>query len=582
MAEFYRGMQTELAAARPGAKLYLTPADLLGGRQIQHALRPTLPHVDAAANVLLMLGIDPQEFAAEPGIVLPRPGRLAAGAPPGPQALAAHWNQSAELDALFARRGGTAAIFFHEPAQLPLPAFDKVSPFGADKTLTWLVSHISPAGAANRQRLVHSLAVHDSPALIDGGWLLPLGQEEALRPFVQVFRRLPAAPFITAKAKSDRAASGVVVRTLAGQNKTYFYAVNDTPWPARVEIDFRGPGVRVQSYCEDRKTELDPVIDGIATWSIVLEPYDLAGGEVDSARVQVADYRATFAGDPAESLSQQFRETVLRVNTALRSPPPRDWLANASFEADLVKGQIPGWVHGSVPAAAAGTNVAIDAARGHPVGKSLRLDSRPAMAGGPAPVVWVRSDPFTPPKTGRLAVVAWMRVADASRQPQLRLAIEGKRDGQVYYQYGQVGLDNQRQPARKLLDAEWSQCQVIVTSLPLTGLTDLRVGFDLMGEGEVWIDDVQVFDLWFNEAERDALLFDTAAAQLQLREGQLAECQQFMEGYWPRFLRQHVPLPELRPDAAAASPKSRDNEPASSASRSTWDKMRGWLPRAWR
>jgi hypothetical protein len=202
------------------------------------------------------------------------------------------------------------------------------------------------------------------------------------------------------------------------------------------------------------------------------------------------------------------------------------------------------------------------------------------MAGGPPPIVWVRSDPFTPPKTGRITVVAWMRVADPAQQPQLRLAIEGKRDGQIYYQYGQVGLDNLRQPARIRLSEDWSQKQVIVTSLPLAGLTDLRVGFDLMSDGEVWIDDVQVFDLWFNEAERDELLKTTATAQIQLREGQLAECQQFMEGYWPRFLRQHVPLPEIRPDAAAAKP--RDDHPASSASRSTWDKMRGWLPKAWR
>jgi hypothetical protein len=579
MTEFYRQMQAEIAAARPSAKLYLSAGDLLGGRQVQQALRPKLPDSKVAADVLLMLGIDPPQLAAEPGIVLPRPYRLAAGSPAERQSLDAHWNQADELDVLFARRGGTSALHFHEPAQLPLPAFDKVSPFGADNTLTWLVAQISPAGDANRQRLVHSLAVHDSPLLADGGWLLPLGQEEALRPFVQVFRRLPAEPFATARPQSDAAASGVVVRTLATKTKTYFYAVNDTPWPARVEIDFQGsPTLRVQSYCEDRKATQAALAGGI-TWSIELAPYDLAGGEVNSPRATVTDVRSTHAGNPAESMREQIREVLLRAN-ALRDPQPRPWLGNASFEEEPRMGQIPGWVHGSVPAMAGGASVAVDPARGRAGEKSLRISSRSVRAGQPAPVLWVRSDPFAPPKTGRITVVAWMRIADPARQPQLRLAVEGKRDGQVYYQYQQVGLDNQGRPTRLQLSEEWSSFPVILPSLPLAGLTDLRVGFDLMGEGEVWIDEVQVYDLWFTESERDALLKSVATAQLQWRDGQLADCQSFVEGYWPRFLREHVPLPEVR-DATAGGPKPpAAKPPETSASRSTWDKMRSWLPKA--
>jgi hypothetical protein len=589
LADFYGSMRDEIVRVRPGAKLYLSTADLLGSRPVQQAIRPTLPAENAAADVLKMIGIDPAKYVGQPGIVLPRPYGVAAGAAPSRQALVGHLNQSAELDDLFQGPGGAPTIHFHEPVPLPLTEFDKVSPFGSDKTHTLLVAQISPADAANRQRLVHSLARHDSTLLIDGGWLLPLGQEEPLRPLVKVFRRLPAEPFVTVTAKAESAGQGIVVRTLAAKNKTYFYAVNDTPWPARIEIDFAGgQGFRVTSYAEERPATLDDLPGGTA-WSVALEPYDLVGGELNSPRATVADYRVTFVGDPAESLREQLRDVLLRAN-ALSEPPPRDWLSNPSFEMPREGEKIPGWVRGSVPAGTAQASVAIDPGVGYPQGRSLRITSRPGMmgdlVGAAAPVVWVRSEPIESPTTGRLAVVAWVRNATADRQPQLRLAIEGKREGRVHYQYAQIGIDDQGRPARLRLGAEWTRCQIVLGNFPLEGLTDLRVGFDLMGEGDVWIDDVKIYDCLFEASERDELLKSIYTTRsVQLGAGRLGECQRFLDGYWPSFLLRHVPAPPARSASAVVSPKGPKPEGdaaaekgVETASKSTWDKLRGWVP----
>ena len=108
----------------------------------------------------------------------------AAAAAAGQLSLINHWNHAADLDELFSSARSTPAQQMHEPAHLVLPSFDSVSPFGKDKTVTWLLAQISPAGAANRERFAHSIALHDSAILIDGGALLPLGQEESLAPFV--------------------------------------------------------------------------------------------------------------------------------------------------------------------------------------------------------------------------------------------------------------------------------------------------------------------------------------------------------------------------------------------------------------
>jgi hypothetical protein len=72
-------------------------------------------------------------------------------------------------------------------------------------------------------------------------------------------------------------------------------------------------------------------------------------------------------------------------------------------------------------------------------------------------------------------------------------------------------------------------------------LTDLRVGFDLMTKGKVWIDDVQVLDLFFDENERNELSKIVAVANFQLGEGRLSDCRQTLESYWPLYLWEHAP-----------------------------------------
>ena len=60
------------------------------------------------------------------------------------------------------------------------------------------------------------------------------------------------------------------------------------------------------------------------------------------------------------------------------------------------------------------------------------------------------------------------------------------------------------QPAAPI-GTQWEQYIFKVDDLPLEGVTSLRARFDLMGAGEVWADDVQLFDLVFDESELRAL-----------------------------------------------------------------------------
>jgi hypothetical protein len=202
-------------------------------------------------------------------------------------------------------------------------------------------------------------------------------------------------------------------------------------------------------------------------------------------------------------------------------------------------------------------------------------------------VAWVRSKPFAPPRTGRVFVLAWIRTRDAQKQPPLRLAVDGLVNGEPYYRFAPLGTDVDSQtrqatgqPAQPLSE-QWSERPYLlpIDDLPASGLSELLVGFDLMGPGEVWIDDVRIFDLYFQVNEQDELLKKAAMADYQLENGKFADCAAYLYGYWPRFLLEHVPLSThpVSVEGTTGSPASPDDPATESApAASGWKRF---LPR---
>jgi len=116
----------------------------------------------------------------------------------------------------------------------------------------------------------------------------------------------------------------------------------------------------------------------------------------------------------------------------------------------------------------------------------------------------------------------------------------------------------------------------------------LRVGFDLMSEGEVWIDNIKIYDLWFQESEKRELLKHIALAYTQRSELKVADCERFLTSYWAKFLTRHVPLNQPRVanlPAKAATPAAVEAEPAQpdalapKAPPSMMDRVKDWIPK---
>jgi hypothetical protein len=307
---------------------------------------------------------------------------------------------------------------------------------------------------------------------------------------------------------------------------------NDSPWPMSVAVDFK-VGRPFKMLPLSSRQLPRPSLDGDRlSWRIRLDAHDLIGTKFSTADVEVVDWRVELSHEVFDELKSKIAE-VLRRARQLREPEPLAVLANPGFELAKQQNVITGWKH----AMGDGISIDLDPTNSHNGQNSLRVSST-------GPVAWVRSNPFPAPKTGRLFVWMWLRIRNPKVQPPLQLAVEGRRlNGQPYYRPAQVGANRAgaHVPPPSLSD-KWEPFLVRVDNLPTSGLTDLQVAIDLMGKGEVWVDDVQVFDLWFYEAEIKQLISRSGMANWQLGKGEVIKCERFIRSYWAEFLRRHVKL----------------------------------------
>ncbi len=529
---FYRRVESELPAIRPEGRLYLAGANMLAGRELEQKLRPTLPRKMTMAEALLQVGIDAAKYRDQDGPILLRPERIAPQTSFSARAVDLEIKQMPDLDRAFEGSSRPGSLFFHQPLEVHVASFDRKRPFRP--SYTWLVAHAMPSGSQNRRRFVHNLAALDAQVMFDGGWLLPMGQEDSIAEVVAVYRRLPAVRFKRVSAPRGSARmQPVTIRYATHDNRTYIYVVNDAPFAATARVYVEGAaGCRLTELTGSRRVAPLKHDSAGTYWSIELKPYDLAAVWLSSPDVRLSRPQVFLAEEVRTRLDARIRDLGARA-AALRKPSPLNALRNPSFElrADA-KGGIPGWATPNQP----DVTVRLDPATNDG-------DRQSAILASNGPIGSLVSDPFESPATGRLSMWVWLRVADAARQPPLRLALEGQLNGRPYYRFAPVGANAVGANAAGVpLATQWTPYVFQVDDLPLEGLSQLQVRFDLMGPGEVWIDDVQLFDLRFNEKELRELSKLITVADHQLRSGQLVDCIRLLESYWPRFLEENVPL----------------------------------------
>ncbi len=570
LTQFYRDIFEDLKTHRQDARLYLLTGDIFTNPSLQPMLQPTIPnrlHLDEA---MLQLGIVAEHFAGQQQIVFFRPERIAPRTPLAKQAVNINLATNSAADQAFHDVEPSASLFYHERLTLSLPSFDAQSPFGPKNTHTVLFAHVAPSAEYNRQRFVHHLALRDVQFFADGGWMLPLGQEDSLRDLFETLSYLPARKFDTVTPKETTLPTQpLVVRTLHHDGKTYIYVVNESPWGVTAEVDIRSPQpCQLEPLC-NRPLKQPTWLDGQLTWTLDLEPFDVVAVILPNDQASVETWRVSLDRTTYAQLRRQVEALQMRA-LKLDNPEPIKVLANPSFEN--APDRLPGWVHSQE----SGITIEPDASAFCDGKQSLKLVSN-------GPVAWVRSDPFDPPETGRIAVVVRLHTDTPDQQPLLRLAIDEKfLDGRTKYIPFDVGRNANVEPISKDWGAQ--PYVLLISDLPVDQLANIRVCFDLMGAGRVWIDDVRIYDRWFPKHEQDNLMIMRGLAARSLSMGRITDCRRILNGYWPQFLMQHISAeapkvaqtPADKPRGAVPFPPPRP-EPNVEAT-SMLDKMKRSLP----
>jgi hypothetical protein len=574
LAAFYSQLQAEVAQIAGDAPLYLDLHELMVGRVVQSGIRPQLPPRDQIADALLRHGIDPLLWSGHRELVVLRPHRIGPSTALASQATNIELGNSTFVDDYFRSASFAGIMTFHERQTLRVPGFDAVSPFGPNKTYTWLSTHVSSPGDQSRKNFIHSLVMQDATVLANGGWMLPLGQEEALRPVLQVLTQLPADRFETVLAR-DADNSSITVRSLTQQNRTFIYVANASGLRAKVDLQLQNvPGDAQFDLLTDRKPS--PVTQAMGnSIGLQLDRYDLVGFAIRAPGARVVNWSVDYEPADVSQVKRRVQEFAARVD-GLRNQRPIDVLENPGFEKPLQENQIPGWT--CTP----------------PMVAEIRLDKNAPRTGqaalhfqstGANAVAKLRSNPFPLPRTGRLSVLAYLRIRDASGPPALCMTIEGRRASGAPINIKSLGalgkaVDGNLRPTgapARPLPTDWSNQSNYflfnIVDLPADTPGEVSVGLDMLGAGEVWIDDVQVYDLNLNDAERNELVKQVGNVQLQLNSGKYAACQQFLEGFWPRFVMELTPAPVRRIAQAPTPAGSKAEAPPAKPEDKSWFKV---------
>ena len=125
--------------------------------------------------------------------------------------------------------------------------------------------------------------------MLDGGAVLPMGQEGSIRELAAAYRALPAIRFqpVVGGEPSD-SAQPVTFRSGTYSGRTYLYAVNDAPFAttARLHVE-AAAGCRIDELSGMR--EVEPLkADGTSGfyWEVALGPYDVVAVQLSEPNVQ--------------------------------------------------------------------------------------------------------------------------------------------------------------------------------------------------------------------------------------------------------------------------------------------------------
>ena len=521
LTQFYKQLANRVGQSKDQHQFYLAAVDLFRDPTIKTQLMPSLRWRSNYQLAMKHQGIDFKPLTQDPKIAFLSPRRVSTSESLSEQRVEFQFASNSKLGKHSTENASDGHLFVHRDQWVHYSQLEKTSPFDRNSESLIRFQPLLPTGAANRKKFAKALAHSDSQLLVEGGKVLSLGQEESLVNWHAVFTQLPKSRMRMLKATQ---ASPVTVRYSKKQNQ--FYAVNSSPWKTRVAIKLKASGeFKAQSF--GNQTFSKTVSNAEQTIAFDLEPFDIAGGRIDAKDYEILNYTTLLDNSIANQLQDRIKQIKQKLEK-IDQVSPLTSIHNPDFEFSA-SGQPASWRFDTQKP----RYLSLVSQSSYHGNQHLKMSSSGSVA-------WLRSNTIPPPPTGRLSLTVWLRVDDPKQQPPVRLAIQGRHHGKEYYRFANLGSLVQDGKSNQLTN-QWKKYVVHFDDLPSQGLTDLQVGFDLMGKGKVELDHVQVFDRWFDKYDRKLLSQTIALASYQLvNQGDLNGCRQLLDSYWPRFIETYI------------------------------------------
>ncbi len=546
VTRFYKQISDIVGKPDTNHRLYLSAVDLFRDPTINTQLMPSLRWRSNYQLAMQLMGLDIKALTADPNITFLSPRRVTVNKTLSEQRVEYQFASNSKAGKQQSASPSNGHLFVNRDDWIHYSQLEKLSPFNRNSDSLIRFQPLSLTGEQNRKRFAQSLAQSDSQLLADGGVMLTLGQEQSLVNWHHVFTQMPLQEM---KTLAPEKSSPVVIRYGATSTDHRFYVVNSSPWKTRVTIQFESSAdVQIKSLGNQNISTSKSA--SVRSIDMQLEPYDIAGGIVVAKQFKPIDFKTTLDSGIASHLQNRIARIKQKLDHVDLTTPLRS-IRNSDFEYSE-SGKPSVWRFDANKA----QNVKLSTSNSYQGRQHLELSSS-------GTVVWLRSNSIPPPKTGRLSLTVWLRTDDPQNQPPLRLAIQGKHHGHEYYRFANIGSLVPDGKSNQLT-TRWKKYVVHFNDLPTENLTDLQIGFDLMGKGQVWLDYVQIFDRWFDEYDRKVIAQTVALASYQLvNQGDMNGCLQLLESYWPKFIETYIGN-EANNKNATASPSDSEKPKTSS------------------
>jgi hypothetical protein len=557
ITRLFHRLGDRIKAVNPNAKLVIAAVDMYQSDEARLSISPSLRWDPDFESFQLQMGIDQLAITKHDQILWLDGATLMPGYSLSETRVAEQASRSAPAQAFAAARRNNGDIRIN---RILWSEFDKL-PIGNTRDGHSPIVHaqLLTQGAAEQRRfMAQRLAIRDSQVLVDGGQLLPIGQESQRNDWFATYQKLPATRFDDVITSEDNSINtSLVVRQAVVGDRRYFYAVNQSPWPVSAQLRFTNGNTHFLIESLGETSFLPRREANSAVVPVNIEPYGIVAGYTDPS-VQLKNWTEEIPGEIRIALRAKADKLLKLIQLSQQSAPLSE-IQNTDFDLQTASGQPAQWIVGRQGR----ERISTVNTGGYQSGSAMQMSSD-------GNATWIRSQPFSPPQTGRLSMSVWLRIEKNAPQPALRLAIEGRHFNKEYYRFAGVGSLAGGKAASPLTD-QWQRYVVHFDDLPTEGLSQLQIGFDLMSRGEVWVDRVSVYDRWLDEDDARMLTQQRAVAQLLIDQGKFENARKKLDSYWFQFLETYI---EETPQQASAEPEVHEANSARLI-----DRVRGIVPR---